>query len=116
MVSTLVTILDTIAFSFCTLSILLMLAGIFTGNKTFTRHFALAFDMFWNVLSGGGIDITISSRAGIAATQNKRWGTVLSKALGFLEKDHCTLAIESDIDRAKAVIATLTPYDPRTKN
>jgi hypothetical protein len=95
--------------------VLLVTAGIFSGLKTFARYVAIAFDMFVNVLTAGSLDVTISSRAGVAAEQGKLWGRVLSRFLDLLEKDHCQLAIQSDIDRAKQTIVTLTPYDNRNK-
>ena len=107
-------LLATIALIGCSLIILLMGVGIFTGKHTFTRYVALGFDMFWNVMTGGGIDETISSRAGVAAIQGKKWGKLLAWCLGKLEANHCTLAIEGDIDRAKALLVALAPYDSRT--
>ena len=89
--------------------------GIFAGGNTWTRFVALAFDFFWNVITGGQIGVTISSRSYIASQEGKGWGKTLSYGLGRLEKDHCELAVQGDIDRAKAVIATLAPYDTRPK-
>lgn len=109
-------VLSTITLIFCSLIILLMGVGIFTGKHTFTRYVALGFDMFWNVITGGSIDMTISARAGVAAVNGKKWGKLLAWCLGKLEANHCNLAIEGDIDRAKALIAELAPYDQRTKN
>ena len=109
-------ILGTIALTFTCIFFLLVLIGLYTGNHTFTRFFALAFDMFWNVVSGGSLDMTISSRAGVATIQGKKWGRDMSWCLGKLEPNHCNLAIQGDIDRAKAVIAALEPYDTRNKS
>lgn len=105
--------MSSITLWFTIIVIALVAIGIFAGKTTFARYVALAFDMFWNVLSGGRVGVTISSRAGVAATQGKKWGILLSWFLDKLEKDHCTLAIQGDIDRAKAVIAELSPYDKR---
>lgn len=104
---------STITIYFTGVILALVAVGIFAGKSSFARFIALAFDMFWNVLTGGKVGVTISSRAGVAASQGKKWGLMLSWFLDKLEKDHCKLAICGDIDRAKSVINTLGPYDTR---
>jgi hypothetical protein len=94
---------------------LIVVIGVLSSPKTFARYVALSFDMFFNVLTAGMLDVTISSRAGIAAAQGKTWGKILSKFLDIFEKNHCQLAIQSDIDHAQQVIQKLSPYDTRNK-
>lgn len=57
---------------------------------------AVSFDQLANVAFGGHEDETISSRAGKAARQGKRWGCVLCKFLDLFERNHCELSIEPD--------------------
>jgi hypothetical protein len=109
-------LIGTIALSLCALILLLIIVGLFTGGNTFTRIVALGFDMFCNVITGGQLDVTISSRSGIAQQQGKKLGKFMVWWLDKLQKDHCNIAIHNDIDRAKAVIVKLSPYDTRTKN
>ena len=109
-------LISTIVLIGSSLIFLLMIAGIFSGIHTFTRYIALGFDMFWNVTTGGQIDVTISSRAGMAAANGVKWGKIMSWCLSKLEPNHCNIAIKNDIDRAKAVLVTLAPYDQRTKS
>ncbi len=111
--ATLWTVFHGFILTVCALIFLLTVAGIFAGGTTWTKYVALAFDFFWNVMTGGQIGVTISSRAGMAEMKGKRWGKVLSCSLSRLEPDHCKKAIHADIDRAKAVIAALAPYDDR---
>lgn len=56
----------------------------------------VAIDQFWNTVLGGDPDETISSRAGKAAREGKRWGCILCRFLNVFEKDHCKLSIEED--------------------
>ena len=102
-----------VTLGFTVFTILMVIAGIFSGNYTFSRYIALAFDVFWNVITGGTVGITMSARAGVAETKGQRWGKAMSTFLSWMEKDHCQLAIQGDIDRAKSVIKELSPYDKR---
>jgi hypothetical protein len=92
------------------------ITGIFSGGNHWTKFIALAFDFFWNVMFGGQIGVTISARAYIAKQQGKQWGEILVCGLSRLNPNHCELAVQGDIDRAKAVIKTLSPYDERLKS
>ena len=83
-----------VTLGFTVFTILMVIAGIFSGNYTFSRYIALAFDVFWNVITGGTVGITISARAGVAETKGKRWGKAMSTFLSWMEKDHCQLAIQ----------------------
>lgn len=97
----------------CAFIFIASIVGIFAGGNSWTRFVTIAFDFFWNVVTGGQIGITISSRAYIAKNKNKRWGNILVCGLNRLEKNHCQLSLQGDIDRAKSVIETLSPYDER---
>jgi hypothetical protein len=87
--------------------------GIFAGTSTWMRHVAVCFDYFWNVVIGGQLGVTISARAGVAHVDGKKWGKNMVMGLNQIEIDHCQLAIQGDIDRAKEVIRLLSPYDKR---
>lgn len=109
-------ILAKVTFYFTLFVISATIVGIFSGGNTFTRYIALAFDIFWNVLTGGHLGITISSRAGIAASEGRKWGIWLSGLLSKFDENHCQKAIQNDIDRAWEVIKELSPYDSRNEN
>lgn len=64
--------------------------------KTYIWNILIALDQFWNTVFLGDPDETISSRAGKAASQKKKWGCVLCKFLDLFEKDHCIKSIELD--------------------
>lgn len=59
----------------------------------------LALDQLLNAVLGGYPDETISSRAGKARLEQKRWACVLCKFLDIFDKDHCLDAIEADEGR-----------------
>jgi len=96
-------------------TLLSIIAGVFSSDRTWMKLFAVGFDVFINIITGGTFDITISARAGMAEIDGKKWGKYMSYWLGKCEKNHCQLAIQADIDRAKLVIAQLSPYDARNK-
>lgn len=50
---------------------------------------AVGFDQLGNVALNGSEDETISSRAGRARADGKRWGCVLCRLLDRVDKDHC---------------------------
>jgi hypothetical protein len=110
------TILNYIWIAIGIIVILTVIAGIFSGSGTWTRMFAVGFDIFCNAITGGTFDITISARAGIAERNGKKWGKGMSYFLSKCEPNHCQLAIQADIDRARAVIEKLSPYDDRLNN
>lgn len=56
-----------------------------------------------NTLTGGDPGETISSRAGKAMLEGKRWGCVLCRFLNLFQKDHCLKSIDPD-DGSRAVI------------
>jgi len=72
-----------------------MLAAIVTGSRRAWR-LAVAHDQLANAAFGGHEDETISSRAGKAARQRKRWACVLCRLLDRLDPNHCEKSIEAD--------------------
>lgn len=56
--------------------------------------------------------ITISARCGLAMRHGNPWfWCKLGKALNWLEKDHCEMAITHDIERAEQAIRILKEED-----
>lgn len=64
-----------------------------------------------NVLLGGDPHETLSSRAGKAQTQNKRWACILCKFLNLFQKDHCQKSILNYVGD-EAVVPDATPTLP----
>lgn len=56
----------------------------------------IALDQTVNALLGGDPDETISSRAGKAQGEGKRWACVLCRLLNVFDRDHCVKSIEPD--------------------
>lgn len=72
------------------------------GNSARAWRLAVSFDQLANTAFGGSEDETISSRAGKAARQGKRWGCVLCGLLNRFEHDHCEKNIEADEGKMSA--------------
>lgn len=72
-----------------------MLAAVLTGSRR-AWTLAVAHDQLANAAFGGHEDETISSRAGRAQRQGKRWACVLCRLLDRLDPNHCEKAIEPD--------------------
>lgn len=81
-------------------------------------------DEFAGSLVSGSLDLTISSRVGMALS-DQECGTfspdgphgiqlktmlLCARVLNDIQKDHCTRAWIGDRDRARAVLADLEPY------
>jgi len=71
-----------------------MLLAILSGSKR-AWTLAVSYDQLANAAFGGSEDETISSRAGKAAREGKRWGCVLCKLLDRLDAGHCEKFIEN---------------------
>lgn len=71
------------------------------------RRVAVALDVAVAAALWRSQGITISSHAALNAQRGKRWGCILCRWLDWLEKDHCAIALQSDIARAQAVIKEL---------
>lgn len=78
-----------------------------------TRYILIGIDILLNILIGGQIGMTISSHCFLAAKRGKLWAIILLQTLNQIENDHCQLALQNDIDRAKAILVTLEPHDER---
>ena len=68
-----------------------MLAAALAGSRR-----AWTLDQLANAAFGGHEDETLSSRAGKAAREGKRWACVLCRLLDRLDPNHCEKSIESD--------------------
>lgn len=71
--------------------------------KRYLWNILLVIDESFNTLAGGDPGETISSRAGKAMQEGKRWGCVLCKFLNLFQKDHCLLSIEPE-EGSRAVL------------
>jgi len=71
--------------------------------KKYLWNFLIMLDETGNTLTGGDPGETISSRAGKAMQEGKRWGCVLCRFLDLFQKNHCQLSINKD-DGSRAVI------------
>ena len=72
-----------------------MLAAIVTGSHR-AWTLAIAHDQLANAAFGGHEDETLSSRAGKAAREGKRWACVFCWLLDRLDPNHCEKSIEPD--------------------
>jgi hypothetical protein len=57
------------------------------------RRIFLAADELVNTILDGEPGDSISHRAAVAATENKRWGCILCRIIEIFEKNHCTKSI-----------------------
>ena len=72
-----------------------MLIAILAGSHR-AWTIAVAHDQLANAAFGGHEDETLSSRAGKAAREGKRWACVFCRLLDRFDPDHCAKAIEAD--------------------
>lgn len=70
-----------------------MLLAILAGSRR-ARTLAISYDQLANAAFGGSEDETISSRAGKARREGRRWGCVLCRWLDELDAGHCERSIE----------------------
>lgn len=70
-----------------------MLLAILSGSKR-AWTLAVSYDQLANVAFGGSEDETISSRAGKARREGRRWGCMLCRLLDRLDESHCEKSIE----------------------
>jgi hypothetical protein len=75
-------------------------------HEGYLRRLISAADVFANVAGGGQPDMTISSRAALAAKHGSKIGIALSKFLGDIQPDHGAKADAGDLARAQAVVTT----------
>ena len=67
--------------------------------KEWILNILLSIDQFGNAILRGDPDETISSRAAKSRARGKKWGCYLCKLLDYLDKNHCSNAI--DLTRGK---------------
>jgi hypothetical protein len=72
----------------------MLAAAVGSGDRA--QRLAVSFDQLANAAFGGNEDETISSRAGKAARDGRRWACVLCKLLDWFQPNHCELSIEPD--------------------
>jgi len=77
------------------------------SNNSAGHLFIITFDYLFSVLLFRRSGITVSSESAMARNAGKRWGCLLCKLLDRLDTNHCTLAIQADIDRANLALKTL---------
>jgi len=75
-------------------SVWMLLAAI-TGSRR-AWAIAVAHDQLANAAFGGHEDETLSSRAGKAAREGKRWACLFCRILDRFDLNHCEKAIEPD--------------------
>lgn len=75
--------------------------------KLYVFNLLLSLDVLASALCGGMPGETLSGRAGSALKQGQLRGKIFVPVIDFImrNKGHCLAAVESDILRAKAVIA-----------
>ncbi|RMG79945.1 MAG: hypothetical protein D6712_18870 [Chloroflexi bacterium] len=56
-------------------------------------HIVIAFDQLGNAATGGSEDETISSRAGRAKKEGRKWAIILCRILDWLDPGHCERSI-----------------------
>lgn len=64
--------------------------------KDYLFNFLIAIDQLLNTILGGFPDETLSSRAGKARNNGKKWGCYFCKVLDAIDKNHCDKSIEWD--------------------
>lgn len=85
--------------------LVLLIVGVVSKEKTFTRKFAVGVDILFATLLWSSYDVTISSRAGIAVRAKaakqpySKLLVLLAYLLNKVEPNHVELAIEADIER-----------------
>ena len=75
-------------------SIWMLVAALAGSRRAWTL--AVVHDQLANAAFGGHENETLSSRAGKAAREGKRWACVLCRLLDRLDSNHCEKSIEPD--------------------
>lgn len=68
---------------------LLWLAAAMLAGSNRAHRIELGFDQTANAAFGGSEDMTISTRAALAALEGRRWGRVLCWLLDQVDPGHC---------------------------
>lgn len=80
-------------------------------SNTYTHTIAVAVDVFTASILWNSYDVTISSRCGLALRGvggHPEWMKSLGRLLNKIQANHCELAIQADMQRAKNAIAYLS--------
>ena len=75
-------------------SVWMLIAALMGSRRAWTL--AVAHDQLANAAFGGHEDETLSSRAGKAAREGKRWACVFCRLLDRIDQHHCEKSIEAD--------------------
>jgi hypothetical protein len=73
-----------------------MLWSVFS-NPAKAWNLAVAYDLLGNVAANGWLGETISSRAGKAQREGRRWACVLCRLLDVFDKNHCENEIQPGV-------------------
>ena len=68
--------------------------------KKWATNVAIGFDQFWNAVTGGSPDETISSRWGRASRRGAWYGRAGCAFLGWLDPGHCEKAVQAEQNEA----------------
>ena len=74
------------------------------SQEEYVHRVLVGVDQFFNVLTDGDPDETISARSARASEKGKKWGIVMSKFLDVFQKNHGVKAQAGDLERAQAVV------------
>lgn len=79
-------------------------------TQTYPYKILHAIDVFACTLIWRDSNVTISAMTGLAMRKPNppRWAKVLNAFLELIQKGHCAMAIQSDIERAQEAIRILT--------
>lgn len=81
------------------------------AHEAYLHRLIVALDIFLNVASDGKEDMTISTRAALAAKHGSPIGIALSKFLNVFQHDHGAKAASGDEERAKSLEETIGQSD-----
>jgi hypothetical protein len=78
-------------------------------NNTYAFLLVRAVDVLGCAWIWRQVDVTISSMAGLELRnpQPKTWAKILGGALNWIQKGHCEMAIQGDIQRAQDALKLL---------
>lgn len=73
------------------------------GQESYLRRLPVDLDIATDELLEGPMDMTISTRLGIAAMKGKWWGKIGCRLLNLFQKNHDAKAAAGDLERAAQV-------------
>jgi hypothetical protein len=92
----------------------LMIIGVCAKEKTWTHRLAVSVDLIACSVVWLKYDVTISSWCRVqqlAGKDGNKFGRALGWVLNKIQKDHCALAVQADIERAEAAMEFLAGAD-----